>query len=125
MKDEDVKIGMKVIITNATYGYDSNNIGKVFKVIRESIAYPRLFILSNGSIYDSRVFEPITQKCETLDPNWTKEQLIAYDSFLLSEMNRHFDDIKAICEKRALLHIKGFKSEVEGPWIHKEEIARM
>lgn len=123
MDAKDVKIGMKVKITDKDMdgGYGLAKYGDVLNVknIHNNVA-----TLSDDQTYYCWRFDPYIEE-EILDPKWTPEQLIAYDSFLLSEMNRHFDDIKAICEKRALLHIKGFKSEVEGPWIHKSEIARL
>ena len=52
---------------------------------------------------------------------YSKDTLIAYAGFLLSEKNRHLEDIKNIDEKLALLESKGIHVDVEGPWI-KEEV---
>ena len=46
---------------------------------------------------------------------------MAYAGFLLSEKNRHLEDIKNINEKLSLLESKGIHVDVEGPWI-KEEV---
>ena len=54
---------------------------------------------------------------------YSKDTLMAYAGFLLSEKNRHLEDIKNINEKLSLLESKGIHVDVEGPWI-KEEILR-
>jgi hypothetical protein len=52
---------------------------------------------------------------------YSKDTLMAYAGFLLSEKNRHLEDIKNINEKLSLLESKGIHVDVEGPWI-KEEV---
>jgi len=52
---------------------------------------------------------------------YSKDTLMAYAGFLLSEKNRHLEDIKNIDEKLELLASKGIHVDVEGPWI-KEEV---
>ncbi len=52
---------------------------------------------------------------------YSKDTLMAYAGFLLSEKNRHLEDIKNINEKLSLLESKGIHADVEGPWI-KEEV---
>jgi len=52
---------------------------------------------------------------------YSKDTLMAYAGFLLSEKNRHLEDIKNINEKLILLESKGIHVDVEGPWI-KEEV---
>ncbi len=54
---------------------------------------------------------------------YSKDTLMAYAGFLLSEKNRHLEDIKNINEKLSLLESKGIHVDVEGPWI-KEEVLR-
>ncbi len=54
---------------------------------------------------------------------YSKDTLIAYAGFLLSEKNRHLEDIKNINEKLSLLESKGIHVDVEGPWI-KEEVLK-
>ena len=52
---------------------------------------------------------------------YSKDTLTAYAGFLLSEKNRHLEDVKNIDEKLAILESKGIHVDVEGPWI-KEEV---
>jgi hypothetical protein len=44
------------------------------------------------------------------------------DSFLLSEMNRHYEDIEAIIIKRRRLHSLGYQCDDPAPWIEDEDI---
>lgn len=54
---------------------------------------------------------------------YSKDTLFAYAGFLLSERNRHLEDIKNIDEKLAILESKGIHVDDEGPWI-KEEVLK-
>lgn len=53
---------------------------------------------------------------------YSNDYLQAYAEFLLSERNRHLEDIVAIDIKLELLKSKGFIAEREGPWIKEEEL---
>jgi hypothetical protein len=52
----------------------------------------------------------------------SKDQLIAYAGFLLSEKLRHEDDIKMINRKLHILECKGIKADKPGDWITEEEL---
>lgn len=55
-------------------------------------------------------------------PRYSREFYEAMDSFLLSEMNRHFEDIEMIIKKRQALHDLGYRCDDEAPWVHTEDI---
>lgn len=49
-------------------------------------------------------------------------ELTAYAAFLLSEKNRHLDDVKMIDRKLEILKRKGYEATEEGPWISEEAL---
>jgi hypothetical protein len=53
---------------------------------------------------------------------YPREFYEAMDSFLLSEMNRHYEDIEMIIKKRQALHDLGYRCDDEAPWVHTEDI---
>jgi hypothetical protein len=50
------------------------------------------------------------------------DELRAYAAFLLSEKNRHIQDIQMIEHKLAILKRKGFEATEEGDWISEAEL---
>ncbi len=52
----------------------------------------------------------------------TQAELLAYAAFLLSEKNRHLNDIVMIDQKLAALEKKGIVATKEGDWISFEEL---
>ncbi len=52
----------------------------------------------------------------------TPAELTAYTAFLLSERNRHLDDIRMIDKKLEILKRRGYEATEEGPWISEEEL---
>jgi hypothetical protein len=128
MKPEDIELDRKVKIVSPHITHSESR-GMVLSVIEKHYDMGVTFKLSDGDYYRTWEFEPYDDKDaqigEIIKSNWSKEQMIAYDSFLWSEEIRHQEDIVAIQKKRHSLHMKGFVSDKPGPWITEEEIARM
>ena len=52
----------------------------------------------------------------------TKDQKIAFAEFLLSERNRHLEDIEMIDEKLTALACMGIVPQGEAPWVSTEDL---
>jgi hypothetical protein len=52
----------------------------------------------------------------------TRDQKIAFAEFLLSEKNRHLEDIDMIDEKLAALYDLGIIPQGEAPWVSSEDL---
>lgn len=52
----------------------------------------------------------------------TRAELTAYAAFLKSEMDRHYEDIRMIENKLAILARKGIVVEKPGDWITEDEL---
>ena len=53
---------------------------------------------------------------------YSREFYEAMDSFLLSEQERHYDDITMIIKKREVLHAMGYRCDDPAPWVNAEDI---
>lgn len=54
-------------------------------------------------------------------PRYGREFYEAYDAFLLSEQERHYEDISMIIKKRQALHDLGYRCDIAAPWINEED----
>lgn len=52
---------------------------------------------------------------------YSREFYEAYDAFLLSEQERHYDDISMIIKKRQALHDLGYRCDDPAPWVNEED----